>query len=405
MLRKKKSYVEALDQFDKAVLADPKNYRYIYWKGNTHLMLNDHTRAIAALETCIKMKDDHVPAYVGLAECYKHQKDVQKVVDNFNHAFVYESDSEKKIEYKIQAIKYLIVIEDFVLAKQQLNALKKFNPEVFNNIDILYQEARVSNKMGDYNTAKVNMLAATKMVKSPAIKDVAKYYFELGFAFYKTHQYDNATEAWKKADYGIYRKWIAEHDPALYFGTAQSYFRIYEHTLAKKYVETALKVRKDYSPAHVLLARIALTEVKQDAAIHLFHEALKIETDELKKGEIYKELAPILMNSGKYNEAIQAAVKCLKVNPRNHEMCLIQAMANYRQKNYPDAIKTLESMISTNQDLGKNNLSPFYFALATIYKASNMQDQAKMAFQECSQGMCAKAAQVELANMNQEEED
>ncbi len=401
--RKKKQYSDAVIEYGRAILADPTNYRFPFSKAMCHQLLEQVDSAVKYFEMSIKLKDDYVPAYVAVSRCYKAKTATEKQVNALQQAFTFEESFEKKLEYKMEIIESLIRSEDFVNAKLHINGFKKFKPDA--NLDILYYEARISNRLGDYHTAKSCMLTATKMLKTPALKEIARYYYELGYAYYKLKEYEEASQAWQNANFGEFRKLISQYDPRYHYITAQCMFKIYEYGLAQKYLESALHIRHDFAPAQVFMAKIAIRHAKHDAAIKHYHEALKLENKLANRGDIYEEMTEILLNSGHYKQAVESANECLKIKPRSYEVVLQKAMAYYKMKNYHEASLVLEELIASNKDMGNQFLAPYYFALGVIYRAYSVPEKAKEAYKKAAFGTFADAARIEYQNLNAEMEE
>lgn len=399
-LRKQRLYNEAIDQYAKSMNLDAGNHRTPFSKALCHVQLKDYEAAIEALQQSTKIKEDYIQAYEMMIFCYKNLKKKDGIIEAYSKAFMFEENLEKKIAYKRELIGVLVENEDYVNAKMHIDSYKKISPE--QHLDILYFEAKVSNQLGDYQTAKKNMLAAKEMLKTPALKEIAKYYYELGYAHHKLKEFEEASQAWEKADYGNYKKQIAQFDPKYYFNVAECYSSIYEYTLAQQYVDETLYIRNNYAPAKILLARISIKTARQDDAIRFFREAVQLEQDQKKNAGIQAELAELLINTGRYQDAIQAADKCLESQPRNYDMVLIKAMSYYRLKNYGTANQVLEQILS-QKDLGKNVLSKFYFAAAVIYRASLFNEQAKQAFKNSAVGLYSNAAKIEFQKLSDEE--
>lgn len=348
-----------------------------------HIQINQFDAAIPAFEHTVRLRSDYIQAYKMLVRCYKAQKDSENMIRALNGAFQYEESIEKKFEYKMQVIRLLIMTENYVDAKIQINTLKKFmtNPSV----ELLYSEALISNKMGDYKTAKSDMLQVVKMVKIPALKEIAKYYYELGYAYYKLKAYDEASEAWSRAMYGKYKAKIMSYDPRFHYQTARAYYQIYEYESAKNYLSKTLKVRSDYAPAKVLLGRIADREMRRDATIKYFKEAVKLEHHSKARHEIYREMAFMMLNSGYYKQATQVVEQALKIRPHDYDVELVRIIAFYRLKNFAQAVYYLDEILRQG-DLNHKILTPFYFAGGLIYKQLGNLSKAKECLKKAAKG-------------------
>jgi len=367
-----------------------------------HVRINQYDAAIGAFERTVRLKTDYIHAYKMLAKCYKAKKDSENVIKALNGAFQYEENLEKKFEYKMEVIRLLVKTENYVDAKIQINTVRKFmmNP----SLELLYNEALISNRMGDYKTAKSDMTEAVRLLKTPALKEIAKYYYELGYAHYKLKEYDQASEAWSRAVYGKYKNEIMKYEPKYYYQTAEAYFRIYEYSTAKEYLERTLKVRADYAPAKVLLGKIAERELKRDKTIQYFKEAIPLEEHLKARHQIYRDMAVAMLNSGYYKEATDAVGSALKIRRHDYEMEMVRIIAFYRLRNYAKAVYYVDEILQQS-DLGDKILVPFFFAGGMIYRDSGSPQKAKLCFKRAAKGTFRNPALMEYERILKDEED
>lgn len=392
-MKRTKRYIEALFEYDKAITADPQNFKFVYSKGQCYYMLRDAENAITTLKKTVEIKKDFIPAYTLMAQCYKTQKKYDNVVQTLDDAFKYEPDVQKKLKYKLTILNTLVRNGDYGKAKIHIADAKKLSPT---DPDVLFYEAKSSNELGDYNAAKAAMLTATRQLTTKEPKYASRFYYELGYAFYKLGQYDLAFESWQSANYGYFKNLIARFDPKNYFATAQCYYRVYDFAQAKEYLQLTLKMQHNYSQAHLMMAEISKKETnRHDAALVHYLEAVKNETSVNNQYEMYKSITTSQMDAGKFGDAIVYAKEALKIKPTDYQMMFVQAMANYRLKNYPEAINLLETItIASGLDFETRAL--YYFGLATVRKSMAQLDKAKECFKKADYGSFSRAAQMEL---------
>jgi tetratricopeptide (TPR) repeat protein len=392
-MRRTKRYIEALFEYDKAITADPKNFKFVFSKAQCYYMLRDAEGAITNLQKTIAIKNDFIPAYTLMAQCYKVKKKPLDLVQSLDNAFKYETDVAKKLKYKSVIINTLIRAEEYAKAKIHLADAKKLS---VSDPDILFYEAKASNELGDYNTAKLAMMTATRQLTVKDPKYVARFYYELGYAHYKLGSYDLAFDAWQYANYGYYKNLISRFDPKNYFASAQAYYKVYEFGQAKEYLQLTLKMQHNFAQAHILMAEIAKKENnRHDAALVHYLEAVKNEQNSNTQYEMYRNITQGEMDAGKFGDAITYAKEALKIKPTDYSMMFLQAMAYYRLKNYQETINILET-ISIIPGLDFETRALYYFALATTRKAMGQIDKAKEAFKKADYGTFARAAQMEL---------
>ncbi|MDW8288101.1 MAG: tetratricopeptide repeat protein [Flammeovirgaceae bacterium] len=68
--RKSNNFIAALDEYDKALNADPNNPKYNFARGICYFKLKDYENAIKDLEKSLKGKPDNVAAYIAIAQSY-----------------------------------------------------------------------------------------------------------------------------------------------------------------------------------------------------------------------------------------------------------------------------------------------------------------------------------------------
>ena len=391
-MRRTKRYIEALFEYDKAILGDPKNFKFVFSKGQCYFMLRDADNAITTLQKTVEIKKDFIPAYTLMAQCYKSQKKYEDLVKTLDNAFKYETDVQRKLKYKLTILNTLVRNGEYAKAKLHLADAKKLSAS---DPDILFYEAKSSNELGDYNTAKQAMLTATRQMTSKEPKYVARFYYELGYSLYKLGNYELAFEAWQNANYGYYKNLISKFDPKNYYSTAQAFYKVYEYGQSKEYLLLTLKMQHNYSQAHILMAEITKKENnRHDAALVHYLEAVKNEQNTNTQYEMYKNITQGEMDAGKFGDAITYAKEALKIKPTDYNMMFLQAMAYYRLKNYQESVHILEN-ITITAGLDFETRAMFYFALATVRKAMGQVDKAKEAFKKADFGTFSRAAQME----------
>jgi tetratricopeptide (TPR) repeat protein len=327
-----------------------------------------------------------------MAQCYKAQKKTEEIVVSLDNAFKYETDVQKRLKYKLTIINTLVRNSEYGKAKAHIADARKLSPS---DPDLLFYEAKTSNELGDYNTAKQAMLTATRQLHTKEPKYAARFYYELGYAFYKLGQYELAFEAWQNANYGYFKNLIYKYDPKNYFSTAQAYYKIYDFAMSKEYLMQTLKMQHNYTQAHILMAEITKKETnRNDAALTHYLEAVKNEQNLNNKFEMYKAITFGEMDAGKFGDAITYSKEALAIKPTEHTLMFIQAMAYYRMKNFVESIKILENLVVI-PGVDFETKAMYYFGIATVRRAMNQPDKAREAYKKADFGSFSRAAQME----------
>jgi tetratricopeptide (TPR) repeat protein len=406
-LRKAKRFIEAIDEYDKAIQADANNFKFTFSKGLCYFMLKDAVNCINSLQQSVLLKHDYVATHALLAQCYKTQKKYDDMVRSLDNAFKFDTDLRKKSEYKIDIIQTLVRNKEYAKAKPHIMQAKGVAPS---DPVILYFEGKVANQLGDFKTAKESLTKAMPEIPGNDPKVKAKYWYELGYAYYRLNQFDNAWETWKNvANLGPYRMKIAKYDPKVYLNNAMCYLKIYDYAKAKENADIALKMQPNLSQAYVIMAEADRRESKHEIAIGHYNKAISVEAEPARKAELHKALAFALMESQRFGEVVNAAMLGLKANPGDYNLHFLQAAAYYRMKNYGEATKVLENLLG-NPALDAESKGQFNFALGVAYKLANQAEKAKAAFRRAESGSFARSAQLELAvlegkDMNEDEDE
>jgi len=80
-LYRKKIYRKALQEFDRAIALDPKNYQAYYWRGRVYSKVNRLKEALNDFQMVIKLKSDYVAAYDNLGWLYMQAEEYDKSID------------------------------------------------------------------------------------------------------------------------------------------------------------------------------------------------------------------------------------------------------------------------------------------------------------------------------------
>ena len=105
-MRKTKRYPEAIEKYDEAIRLEKENYRYLFARGKCYYEMKDYSLAISTLEQTVEINPDFTPAYSLLALNFLKSGDEANAIFNYDQAFKHESKPERKVQYKMQVVKY-----------------------------------------------------------------------------------------------------------------------------------------------------------------------------------------------------------------------------------------------------------------------------------------------------------
>jgi len=400
-LRKSNNFIAAIDEFDRAIALEPANPRFYFSKGMCYFTLKEHANAILAFQKTVELKSDIIPAYTMMAKCYQAQDRFIKVEESLNMAFKYETDPERRIQYKEAVISILYKLEKYDMALKNINEAKVVNPDVPN---ILYYEASIQNQKGNYQAARQAMERATAKLPSKDPRSVAKFYYELGYAYNKLGEYEKSNEAFKYANVGPFKSLIAKLSPQFYVASAMAYMQIYDFEKATELLNTALEMQSNYSRAHVLLSNIAQMKADQSEAIAELQKAASVEEDSKKLSRIYQQLSILLLENEKYNQAVEVAQKYQQLDQKNYEVIFVEAVAHKQQDNLKQAISIMERLVNF-PGLSPETKAKYDFALGLIYKSLKNYTLAKGAFKHAQSGSFKTLATMEIEEIEEIEKE
>ncbi len=389
----------AIAEYDKAIKAEPTNAEYVFRKGKTYMMLKDQDNAIMCFEKTVQLKKEYVDGHKALALLYQKKNKLPEAAKQYDEAFKYEPDNAKKADYKIHIIKIMAKMKKFNESGNHINDAKQVAPD---NLDVLYFDSRFNNTTGKYEAAKTSALKATSSsnLKMDDPKVYAKYFFELGLAYYKLEKYDDANMAFTKANYGPYKRFILEMSPQYFQTLANSYFKVFELDESKNLLETALKMKKDFSAAHELLTKIALSKTDKAAVIKAKQMGIESERDPVKRAQLFSELAEMLFEAGKFPDAAIAADEVIKINPNNYNSMFIKGLALSRQNKNPEAIDLLSNTLKY-PGLDQETKAQLNFALGLCYGKAGNSKLADTSFKKAVYGSFKYAAMAELSKLGE----
>jgi len=394
--RAQEKYKEAIGEYDHALALSDTSSIIHYWKGICYFLLKDAENAAASLEKSVERDPSNLMAYQALLKVYGVTNNVDKLVSTYNRMAAI-SKGQMKVDYKLKGLELLVREERYAKAKELADEILKLAPK---NLDALHIKGMVNNHLGHYDVARQTLETATSLLKSNDQKVIAKYYYELGYAYHNLGDYEKADEAFVKANVGPYRELIAKLKPGYYYNVATSYNMVFEYEIAREMLQTALKIDKGYAPANLLLAEIAIKEEHHHKAIHYYKEALKAAGDELDKTheKIYNKLIETLLNAKKFDEAISVADECLAKFPGARNVRFMKSIALHRHKKAAEGIDILETL------LGDGSITPieslmYNFALGAMYATIKDFEKAKAAYAKARRGPFANAAQYAYEHM------
>ena len=393
--QKAKKYQEAVDQFNQAILYDPKNHLFHYQKGNCLVVLKKNDEAIAAFEQAVSLRDVFFPAYARLSRLYTQKKEYDKAINAYDKAFEHEKVVKKRVKYKVNTIRLLEQLKRFDEIPKHIEDAKTLDTK---NVNFLYFQASYANQAKKYEEAAKTMEKATSLLAGKELKVVAKYYYELGLAYHHLKNPTKRDKAFEQANYGKFIPLIRNMNPAYYHKVAVSFLKIYEYDICKEYIVESYQMETDYQPAYKTLQEVEEQHADKSAVIESLENAIKAEKDASKRLAFVAKLAKTQLEQGLFDKAYQSSLNFLGLRPVNVQMNFIKAVAHYKKGEILEAIEVLKQGVKTLK-ISPEDKAKFNFALGWFYKKNSENDAAKKAFKRAMSGSFQYAAKREFDNL------
>ncbi len=389
-------FADAVASFDKAIALDGNNYKFHFSKGKCHVSLREDAKAIESFEKATALKADYLEAYLPLAKLYQKNNKANEAIKAYDNAYKYEQENAKKLGYKLNIIKILQKENRLKEAGTHIDEAKVLGPD---NLEVLYYFAKLANTTERPTEARDAMIKATSLLKTQEPKEIARYYFELGNAYFLLSDYAKQDEAFEKAKWGPFTRKILEMSPQYYHSIALAYYDVFEFEKSKDLVNQALKMRKDFARAHDLLAKIATAQTDKNQVIEHQKKSIEMERDPAKKAVKYSDLCELELEAGRFEDAIKSADACLTVQPKNFMVNYYKAIAQYKLKQSAISTKTLESVI-TAPEMDPQTKAMYGFALAMMYEKTNKEKAKELYTTTANYGDFKFAAQEALKKLD-----
>ncbi|ANQ47861.1 tetratricopeptide repeat protein [Flammeovirga sp. MY04] len=370
--RAAKDYDRAILEYSQAISIADSTAKVRYWKGVCYLLTKDSANAIKDWNRALELDNNYIPAYLGLSSIYENQKDFDNYKKVKSMWLEHEKDPIKKIKLCLETTKFFFDKEMYDDARIYTKAGIELSP---NDIDILFLDAKIANKIGKNQEAILTIDKILGMYPSYAKpQQLAKYKYEKGLAFYLLEDYDRAMPILEEANMGPYQSLVAKLKPDYYFSVAKAYEDIYEFERSKDLLHIAMKVDKTYIKANILLADIIVKQENHHKGIHYFELGLKdYQGNDKIYLHAYNEFIDILICSKKYEEALEYSNKALANFKRTRSLLFFKTVALFKLNKREEAINTGLELLSDT------NITPQEFVKASLLMGHiyGMQDPLK----------------------------
>lgn len=237
-LRRIGQHERAISEFNKALQQEPANYSYLLARAQSELQLKRLDAALHSLQGALKIKNDLASAHALIAGIYRSRNEIEKATHHYEEAFNYETDLNKKVRYKILVVQKLIKDKNWAQAYQKIREAYAVAPQ---NEVVIYYLARLGNKIGKHSEVIEAISQIEDKISAWQPAQNAKYYYELGYAWYQLEEYEKAKQAWKKVDSGPYKAQLERFSPKYFCNLSVAYFRVYENELCNNMLNAPVR--------------------------------------------------------------------------------------------------------------------------------------------------------------------
>lgn len=398
-LRKAKRFDAALQQYMKAVQAEPDVARYWYGLAECWWDMKNPVKALEALAKCNEVNKEFVRAYDLAARIHNATKAFEKAGDQYSLAFQYYQDTPSKIAAAIAGATAYNKVKQYDKGMVLLSKAIELQPD---HPDINYLKAKTLNQQKQYQQTIEVITEFLPQVEKMQPKDQAKFYYELGLAYHRLEDYPNATEVLKKADFGSFKTRVYQLSAEYFFKTAEAYSKVHENQKANDLLNQALKIRPNYKEAADLLKRINEPGADLMKRIRAEMDSINKEKDPVKKSKMHCNLCRNQFNVGEYAAAAASAEECLRNNPKDITFIFYKSIAQYKSGNRDMAIFEMEK-ISKIPNLPAETKAMLFFALGLMYKEDKQPQMAANYFRRLNGSSFADAAKLEMKSLRKGE--
>lgn len=392
-LRKNKNYEEAIREYNYASIVAPQDASPHLKRAICYQALNDHYNAVLAAQKAISLHAELVPAYQVLARSSAQQGNLDAAVRALNKAFILDSDHKRKVSYKVKAAELLFDKSRYKEAMahvREVRSIDELNPSA------RYMEAYMLNRSSKNKAARDLLLPIIHTLHGNAAKK-APYYYELGYAYSKLGEYEEAEKHLAHAEHGSYKYRTYRLLPHFYIDVAESYLRVFDLKKTQRYIDTVLMMERHQPHVYQLMAELNEMKTPHQKSIELYRLSLSTENPNWR--EAYKDLSRLLMGSEAFTEALGYITYYDKMNPGDVEMQQLQAIAEIHVNQPGKATVTLRNLLLT-PGLTPEQKSEFHYLLGRAYAMNNEIDKAQLEYSRATSGIFRDVALLERDQLN-----
>lgn len=389
----------AIEEYNKAITAEPTEYRYYFAKGMCEAKLKQYDAAIRTFRQTVQVNPAYTIAYVRLAQLYMAQRNYNGAIEALNSAYDNEQDQNRKLLFKMYSAKLLLKLNRPQEAQAELNKVKRDAPE---DPRVLALEGDIYSAMNNYNQAISSYQAALSKMQDQPKTQTAQYYYKLGLAYFNAGDRARADEAWKNVVGTRYEqavKSVIARSSARYFvAIAYGYYKAQMYEKALQYANEAVQKEPNNPLGYQLLGMVQVKQGQNQVAIANLNKAADNTEDDRGKSKLYGNMIKLQMNNGDYRGALATADRILANAPENVTVMSLKAQALYQLGQYRECIELTQVAIPKATNV--NQTGELLFLQGQAAKKAGDTQLAREAFGKIKGGSFALAARKELEELS-----
>lgn len=355
---REKEYERANDCIVKAHEMGFDKGRVAYTLGTIELKMSDTISAINSFNKAIKYNPASIKARYQKALLLLEQGKESEALMNIKKI---EKINSKFYQGNLALIKYKLMKKDYLGATKILSVLKQKFP---NNIDVLYEEAKLSGIQGrDKEALKIYHKIAKLDHENPRV------YYNIAVNMMDVGNVLEGEKAYKKALSLDPFHWQSAYNLGVYY-LKNDQFKMAEALLLK-----SSNINGTHIPSKYNLALVYQKIKMRDKAEILFSEVLKM--DSLHTNSLYN-LALIKMGRRKFEEAEKLFTEVLDIESKHSKSYFNLGLIAKKKNDLRKALKFFKKAVDVSNGYAKANynIALIYLSDATIKDAKRALDNA-----------------------------
>lgn len=421
-LFEQEKYAESFAAFDMAIKKEPGEIKYLFEKCNCiHGLRTKPAKTVECFLSYKKAADEkgvvtdksaegfdevsyknYVLAHELIAMNYSNAGKTDDAVNYYQIAYEINPD----VAFKYQILELLFKEGRAVEAAPHIAAAKKNAPDDFM---IKYFEARYNNVLGNHEKGVELMEGVFETfggLGTVVQDEFEKFYYEIGYAYHMTGNYDKSRKAFSYITESRYFKSkIEDLSSENYLKIAQAYQKIYEIETSKKYIDVA-KAKDPTNEAIKKLSQELEDDLSSDNKEAISKWVSRLENKKnpptsQEKMKIFYQLTHFNFHDKNYADALKMANEFLAVKPNDPHMLFMRGLTLFKLGDNDEAEYVFDTIAKTKTiPPGARVMS--YFALGIVQRKTEQYDRAVKNLRKALSGPFGAAAKQEIININKQ---